>query len=180
MKEMRGVFQRLEAEGYALERQVGARCTCGDMGAGRPSELRSWFCFWPARRVCKGGAASSQPQTRRRRRTPPPMCQAVWRQHWDFQLAKALEVQFARGLEGITQSLPEVRVPELRLGHQNCSCLLPACPPHTGVTRPPQICSAWGFHHMFLPVQSCHASPVPPLRLRRWRCKSCCAAAAPC
>ncbi len=34
--------------------------------------------------------------------------QAVWRQHWDFQLYKALEHQFRRGLEMFNKSLPEV------------------------------------------------------------------------
>jgi hypothetical protein len=34
----------------------------------------------------------------------------VWRQHWDMQLYKALEVQFRAGLETINDSLPEVRV----------------------------------------------------------------------
>jgi hypothetical protein len=33
----------------------------------------------------------------------------VWRQHWDFQLYKALEHQFRRGLELFNKSLPEVR-----------------------------------------------------------------------
>jgi len=38
------------------------------------------------------------------------MTQAVWRQHWDFQLAKALEVQYRHGLATLTRSLPEVCV----------------------------------------------------------------------
>ncbi|WIA17572.1 hypothetical protein OEZ85_014399 [Tetradesmus obliquus] len=36
--------------------------------------------------------------------------QEVWRAHWDFQLFKALEVQFRAGLESIHKSLPEVEV----------------------------------------------------------------------
>jgi hypothetical protein len=32
----------------------------------------------------------------------------VWRAHWDFQLYKAMEVQFKAGLENIHKSLPEV------------------------------------------------------------------------
>ncbi len=36
--------------------------------------------------------------------------QAVWRQHWDFQLYKALEVQYLSGLEMINKTLPEVEV----------------------------------------------------------------------
>jgi hypothetical protein len=32
----------------------------------------------------------------------------VWRHHWDFQLYKALEVQFRAGLENINKTLPEV------------------------------------------------------------------------
>jgi hypothetical protein len=34
----------------------------------------------------------------------------VWRQHWDFQLYKALEHQFKRGLELFNKSMPEVRL----------------------------------------------------------------------
>ncbi|GLI62890.1 cytoplasmic dynein 1b heavy chain [Volvox africanus] len=37
-------------------------------------------------------------------------CQQVWRQHWDFQLYKALEVQYLSGLEMINKTLPEVEV----------------------------------------------------------------------
>ncbi|GFR50179.1 hypothetical protein Agub_g12346, partial [Astrephomene gubernaculifera] len=36
--------------------------------------------------------------------------QQVWRQHWDFQLYKALEVQYLSGLEMINKTLPEVEV----------------------------------------------------------------------
>ncbi|KAG2486208.1 hypothetical protein HYH03_015170 [Edaphochlamys debaryana] len=36
--------------------------------------------------------------------------QAVWRQHWDFQLYKALEVQYLSSLEMINKTLPEVEV----------------------------------------------------------------------
>jgi hypothetical protein len=36
-------------------------------------------------------------------------CLQVWRHHWDFQLYKALEVQFRAGLENINRNLPEVR-----------------------------------------------------------------------
>ncbi|KAG2426397.1 hypothetical protein HYH02_014824 [Chlamydomonas schloesseri] len=36
--------------------------------------------------------------------------QQVWRQHWDFQLYKALEVQYLAGLEMINKTLPEVEV----------------------------------------------------------------------
>jgi dynein heavy chain 2 len=35
--------------------------------------------------------------------------QAIWRQHWDFQLHKALDVQYKQGLECINKNLPEVR-----------------------------------------------------------------------
>jgi hypothetical protein len=37
-------------------------------------------------------------------------CAAVqlWRQHWDFQLYKALDVQYRVGLESINKTLPEV------------------------------------------------------------------------
>lgn len=41
--------------------------------------------------------------------------QAVWRQHWDFQLAKALECQFRQGLASLTKALPEVRTGAARL-----------------------------------------------------------------
>lgn len=36
----------------------------------------------------------------------------MWRQHWDFQLYKALEVQYLAGLEMINKTLPEVGRPE--------------------------------------------------------------------
>jgi hypothetical protein len=45
-----------------------------------------------------------------------PSPQAVWRQHWDFQLAKALEVQYRAGLATLTRSLPEVGAHMLGLG----------------------------------------------------------------
>ncbi len=32
----------------------------------------------------------------------------VWRQHWDFQLYKALEYQYMQGLECINRTLPDV------------------------------------------------------------------------
>lgn len=32
----------------------------------------------------------------------------MWRQHWDFQLYKALDVQYRVGLESINKTLPEV------------------------------------------------------------------------
>lgn len=32
----------------------------------------------------------------------------LWRQHWDFQLYKALDVQYRVGLESINKTLPEV------------------------------------------------------------------------
>jgi hypothetical protein len=32
----------------------------------------------------------------------------LWRQHWDFQLYKALDVQYREGLESINKTLPEV------------------------------------------------------------------------
>lgn len=34
--------------------------------------------------------------------------QEVWRQHWDFQLYKALQYQYKQGLECINKNLPEV------------------------------------------------------------------------
>lgn len=34
--------------------------------------------------------------------------QQLWRQHWDFQLYKALDVQYRMGLESINKTLPEV------------------------------------------------------------------------
>jgi hypothetical protein len=40
----------------------------------------------------------------------------LWRQHWDFQLYKALEVQFRAGLHSINQTLPEVGA----LGRKHC------------------------------------------------------------
>lgn len=36
--------------------------------------------------------------------------QQVWRQHWDFQLYKALEVQYCAGLEMVNKTLPEMDV----------------------------------------------------------------------
>jgi hypothetical protein len=33
----------------------------------------------------------------------------LWRQHWDFQLYKALDVQYRVSLESINKTLPEVR-----------------------------------------------------------------------
>jgi hypothetical protein len=41
----------------------------------------------------------------------------VWRHHWDFQLYKALEVQFRAGLENINKSLPEVNCPLCKRRH---------------------------------------------------------------
>jgi dynein heavy chain 2, cytosolic len=35
--------------------------------------------------------------------------QQVWRQHWDYQLYKALHHQYSLGLEAINKTLPEVR-----------------------------------------------------------------------
>eukprot|EP00878_Enallax_costatus_P024703 GHUV01026383.1.p1 GENE.GHUV01026383.1~~GHUV01026383.1.p1 ORF type:complete len:1576 (+),score=459.42 GHUV01026383.1:1611-6338(+) len=40
----------------------------------------------------------------------PRARQEVWRHHWDFQLYKALEVQFRSGLENINKNLPEMEV----------------------------------------------------------------------
>jgi hypothetical protein len=40
----------------------------------------------------------------------------VWRHHWDFQLYKALEVQFRAGLENINKSLPEVNSSRTNFG----------------------------------------------------------------
>ncbi len=34
----------------------------------------------------------------------------MWRQHWDFQLFKALEYQYIQGLECINKTLPEIEV----------------------------------------------------------------------
>jgi dynein heavy chain 2 len=34
----------------------------------------------------------------------------VWRQYWDFQLHKALEYQYAQGLELINKTLPEMEI----------------------------------------------------------------------
>lgn len=66
--------------------------------------------------------------------------QTVWRQHWDCQLYKALEVQYLQGLECLSQSLPDVEVKvvfkqqklqyeppleELRARHYRC---LMGCP----------------------------------------------------
>nr|ADI46936.1 DHC1bm [Volvox carteri f. nagariensis] len=36
--------------------------------------------------------------------------QQVWRQHWDFQLYKALEVQYLSGLEMVNKTLPEIEI----------------------------------------------------------------------
>lgn len=36
----------------------------------------------------------------------------LWRQHWDFQLYKALEYQYLLGLEVINKTLPDVEVRE--------------------------------------------------------------------
>jgi hypothetical protein len=41
----------------------------------------------------------------------PADSQALWRQHWDHQLYKALEVQYKQGLEVINKNLAEVRLP---------------------------------------------------------------------
>lgn len=37
----------------------------------------------------------------------------LWRQHWDFQLYKALDVQYRVGLESINKTLPEVSLPDV-------------------------------------------------------------------
>lgn len=52
----------------------------------------------------------------------------VWRQHWDMQLYKALEVQFRAGLETINDSLPEVRVRVVVLCARKYNTL--TAPPH--------------------------------------------------
>jgi hypothetical protein len=37
----------------------------------------------------------------------------LWRQHWDFQLYKALDVQYRVGLESINKTLPEVSLADV-------------------------------------------------------------------
>src|SRR5690606_19273595 len=34
----------------------------------------------------------------------------AWKTHWDYQIYKALEHQYQKGLEGINENLPEIRV----------------------------------------------------------------------
>ncbi|GMH35100.1 hypothetical protein BSKO_02968 [Bryopsis sp. KO-2023] len=36
--------------------------------------------------------------------------QRAWRQHWDFQIYKALDAQYSRGLEYVNEGLPEVEI----------------------------------------------------------------------
>ena len=130
IKEMRSVFQRFEAEGCPKESQVwgpGVQPRRHAVPAlfRRAATPQSGETVVRARAThCQGGRALRCPSRSRATHMQhppspspghsahdrlPTSYQAVWRQHWDFQLAKALEVQFRAGLANLTKSLPEVR-----------------------------------------------------------------------
>lgn len=120
---MRAIFLRLEAEGYPREAQV-RRAPSSILLQRYPAATATRNCLQPARHrrihptPHTPAYSHTRPPPHPHAITIPPQTlnanaapQAVWRQHWDFQLAKALEVQFRLGLASITKSLPEVGPP---------------------------------------------------------------------
>lgn len=111
IKEMREVFGRLEAEGYTRESQQVRGCCCWPRATWRRPGC-CYYCY------CNGAASLLAMRyllgncIHHDHCKPCIICllHQVWRQHWDFQLYKALEVQYRAGLEGINKLLPDMEV----------------------------------------------------------------------
>jgi hypothetical protein len=70
--------------------------------------------------------------------------QQVWRQHWDYQLYKALQYQYTLGLESINKTLPEVSVPTVtpdpvHVHRFEATALNKRSPPHLAGASPPNL-----------------------------------------